>query len=98
MAVGKHKYNWELELDAGRGPGTYNYEDAKGGIIKKSNDVSKRIKLRQNVSDEFYLFINVVVTKPPCQKVQVGAFQVQVGAFQSSLIFVLSRPPGEKVH
>ena len=52
MAVGKHKYNWELELDAGRGPGTYNYEHAKGGPIKESHNWKwKRLEAFKEESD-----------------------------------------------
>jgi hypothetical protein len=52
MAVGKHKFNWELELDAGRGPGTYNYEHAKGGPIKESHNWKwKRLEAFKEESD-----------------------------------------------
>lgn len=53
LAVGKHKFNWEYELDAARGPGTYDYEHVKGGIIKKSQNWKwKRFEMFPPESDD----------------------------------------------
>jgi hypothetical protein len=53
LAVGRHKLNWDLELESSRGPGTYDYEEATGGIIKKSHNWKlKRLDMFEPAADD----------------------------------------------